>query len=229
MRFLFSSLRHQSSFYSAFRKRFGHYPRSQSRGYAGSQDYKNRRPDSQLHAIDDQLESESQSWQYFTIPAALLVAAGVGLAIHYNDERRSIKKGSQQGTTSRRNTVNRPAFGGPFTLLDTENHLVNERDFLGDWTLMYFGYTSSPDVGPEEVQKMAKANQILDTKYNMKVNPVFVTIDPQRDTISQLKAYLQEFDPRIIGLTGPINSIRQMAHEYASFLRKLKKMVRIIS
>lgn len=57
--------------------------------------------------------------------------------------------------------INKPAIGGPFQLYDTENHLVTDCDLRGNWTLMYFGYTSSPDVGPEEVQKMAKAISLL--------------------------------------------------------------------
>lgn len=54
-----------------------------------------------------------------------------------------------------------PIIGGPFTLIDTENHLVTEKNFLGNWVLLYFGYTSSPDVGPEQVQMMAKAIDTL--------------------------------------------------------------------
>lgn len=54
-------------------------------------------------------------------------------------------------------TVRGPTVGGPFTLTDSENRIVTEKNFLGNWVLLYFGYTSSPDVGPEQVQMMAKA------------------------------------------------------------------------
>ena len=57
--------------------------------------------------------------------------------------------------------MNRPAIGGPFKLIDTENRAVTESDLRGNWTLIYFGYTSCPDVGPKEVQKMANVIDIL--------------------------------------------------------------------
>ncbi|KAF8404578.1 hypothetical protein HHK36_009465 [Tetracentron sinense] len=132
-------------------------------------------------------------------------------------------KGFCQGTGDEGNTVKGPTIGGPFTLIDTEHRLVTERNLRGNWVLLYFGYTSSPDVGPEEVQKMAKAIDILESKQNLKVIPVFVTIDPQRDSPSQLRAYLKEFDPRIGGLTGPITAIRQMAQEYRVYFKKVEE------
>lgn len=66
-----------------------------------------------------------------------------------------------QGENSGPNRVTGPIIGGPFTLIDTENRLVTENNFLGNWVLLYFGYTSSPDVGPEQFQMMAKAIDIL--------------------------------------------------------------------
>ena len=71
-----------------------------------------------------------------------------------------ILSGSYQGSSSEMN-INKPAIGGPFKLYDMENHVVTDHDLRGNWTLMYFGYTSSPDVDPEEVRKMAKATDIL--------------------------------------------------------------------
>ena len=65
------------------------------------------------------------------------------------------------GEGSSRNSVRGPIIGGPFTLSDTENQIVTDRDFLGKWVLLYFGYTSSPDVGPEQLCTIAEANNIL--------------------------------------------------------------------
>ncbi|OVA07634.1 Copper chaperone SCO1/SenC [Macleaya cordata] len=131
--------------------------------------------------------------------------------------------GSGQGTEDVRCTCKGPFIGGPFNLIDTENRLITERDLLGNWLLLYFGYTSSPDVGPEEVKKMAKAIDILESKHKLKVMPIFVTIDPQRDSPSQLKAYLKEFDSRIVGLTGPVCAIREMAREYRVYFKKVEE------
>lgn len=69
--------------------------------------------------------------------------------------------GSGQGNKCDSVTAKGPIIGGPFTLIDTENRVVTERDFLGKWVLLYFGYTSSPDVGPEQLQVMSKAIDIL--------------------------------------------------------------------
>lgn len=125
----------------------------------------------------------------------IFVFLGPVLYLHYNDEKRAIKLGSNKGSII---STNRPAIGGSFRLINTENLLVTESDFQGNWVLMYFGYSSSPDICSTEVQKMAQVIKILDLEHQLKVTPVFITIDPQRDSPSQLQVYLNEFDPRII-------------------------------
>lgn len=70
---------------------------------------------------------------------------------------------------------------------------------------------------------MAKAIKILESKQNAEIFPVFVTIDPQRDTASHLRAYLKEFHPRIVGLTGPAAAVRQMAQEYRVYFKKVEE------
>lgn len=163
----------------------------------------------------------SHSWRPYIIPGVVLGGVG-GLAffLHYNDEKRAIPKG--QGEKFERSAIEGPIIGGPFSLINTEGQVVTEKNLLGNWVLLYFGYTSSPDVGPAEVQKMAKAIDILEaSKQNLRVLPIFVTLDPQHDTPSQLHAYLREFDQKIVGLTGPVAAIRQMAQEYRVYFRKV--------
>ncbi|KAI8540787.1 hypothetical protein RHMOL_Rhmol08G0012100 [Rhododendron molle] len=104
----------------------------------------------------------SHSWRRYIIPTALLGGiGGVVFLFHSNDERRAILKG--QGADCDRCTIKGPIIGGPFTLMDTEGQLVTQNNLRGNWVLLYFGYTSSPDVGPAEVHKMAKATDILVT------------------------------------------------------------------
>lgn len=69
--------------------------------------------------------------------------------------------GIDQGEKFQRSAIHGQIIGGPFSLISTEGQVVNEKNLLGNWVLLYFGYTSSPDVGPAEVQKMAKAIDIL--------------------------------------------------------------------
>lgn len=162
------------------------------------------------------------SWAKYVVPAGLLFVAGTAIIVHQNDEKRATPKG-QVKDIARGDNIYGPKIGGPFALFDTEHRRITEHDLLGNWVLLYFGYTSSPDVGPEEVQKMAKVLQILDSKPNVKLVPIFVTIDPQRDSSSQLRAYLKEFDSRIVGLTGPISAVRQMAQEYRVYFKKAEE------
>ncbi|PWA41291.1 Copper chaperone SCO1/SenC [Artemisia annua] len=130
----------------------------------------------------------------FLIPTAVFGGIGAGLLfMHFNDEKRAIRQGQckNDGCSSR----NGPVIGGPFKLIDSNGNLATEKDLKGNWILLYFGYTSSPDVGPAELQKLTKAIKTLtssDLKRNIKVQPVFVTLDPQRDTPSHLRAYLKE-------------------------------------
>ncbi|XP_038997764.1 protein SCO1 homolog 2, mitochondrial-like [Hibiscus syriacus] len=131
-----------------------------------------------------------------------------------------------QGTeynTGSSDTAAAPIIGGPFTLVNTEKRVVKEREFLGNWVSLYFGYTSSPDIGPDQVQIMVKAIDTLESKENLKVLLIFVTIDPQRDGPAQLRAYLNEFDPRIVGLTGPVSAVRQMVLEYRVYFKKVEE------
>lgn len=200
--------------------RFHPSQRFQSHGYAKAADNKNHRIATQ-YSEDEPLPS--RSWATYAVPTVLLAFVGAGMFIHYNDERRAILKGSERSTGSEKCNCDRPVIGGPFKLFDTENHLMTEADLRGNWTLMYFGYTSSPDVGPAEVHKMAKATHILESEHNIKIKPVFITLDPQRDSAVHLKAYLKEFDPSIIGLTGPVSAVRQMAQEYRVYFRKIEE------
>ncbi|KAG6775407.1 hypothetical protein POTOM_018858 [Populus tomentosa] len=166
-----------------------------------------------------QVEVELWAPRFFVIPAAVLGFVGLAAFVHYNDERRAVPKG--QGSDSV--NVKGPIIGGPFTLVNTENKVVTEKDFLGNWVLLYFGYTFSPDVGPEQLKLITKALNTLESKENLKVLPMFVTLDPQRDNPSHLCAYLEEFESRIVGLTGPVGAIRQMAQEYRVYFRKVEE------
>uniref|UniRef100_A0A0E0III9 Thioredoxin domain-containing protein n=5 Tax=Oryza TaxID=4527 RepID=A0A0E0III9_ORYNI len=189
-----------------------------SRGYSSEGGSKYNRP---MRQFAEENEANPQPLIYYVVPSALLVFAGLVTFVHYNDEKRAVTQEAQQTSVPKRCTTNRPAIGGPFKLYDTENNEVTESKLRGNWTLMYFGYTSCPDIGPAEVQKMADVVKLLESKYGTKITPLFITIDPQRDSPAQLKAYLSEFDPRIIGLTGSINAVRQIAQEYRVFFKKV--------
>ena len=93
------------------------------------------------------------------------------------------------------------AIGGPFTLVDHQGRPVTEDYFKGRLMLVYFGYTFCPDVCPTALTDMGDALGILGAAAD-KVTPVFITVDPDRDTPEHMKEYLKFFHPRMIGLTG---------------------------
>ena len=105
------------------------------------------------------------------------------------------------------------AIGGPFALVDQFGHSRTDRDFRGHYLLLYFGYTYCPDVCPTTLAVMAKILANLGGKAE-RITPVFITVDPARDTPAVLKAYLAVFGSRFVGLTGTPAQIAKVAHEY---------------
>jgi protein SCO1 len=95
--------------------------------------------------------------------------------------------------------------GGPFALVDGDGRAVTERDFAGRYRLMYFGYTFCPDICPTDMQRLAqgfRAFEASDPARAAKVQPVFVSVDPARDTPAVVKQFTAAFHPRFVGLTG---------------------------
>jgi protein SCO1/2 len=103
--------------------------------------------------------------------------------------------------------------GGPFSLTDQDGRKVSEKDFLGRHMLVFFGFTYCPDICPTELQVMMAALDAMGTDGE-KIQPVFVSIDPERDTPEVMKAYVANFGTRLIGLTGTAEEIAAMAKAY---------------
>jgi protein SCO1/2 len=118
-------------------------------------------------------------------------------------------------------SIGTPLIGGPFTLLDTEGKRVSDQDFRGKFMLVFFGYTNCPDVCPAELQIISEALEKLGPDAG-KVAPIFITVDPLRDTPQILSAYVKNFGPRVTGLTGTPDDIASVAKAYRVFFRKAK-------
>ncbi|MEA3036163.1 MAG: hypothetical protein QOH04_1928 [Sphingomonadales bacterium] len=115
------------------------------------------------------------------------------------------------------------AIGGPFTLTDQNGRAVSDRDFAGKYRIMYFGFTHCPDVCPTDlaaIGKGLKAFEARDMARAEKVVPIFVSVDPRRDTPAVMKEYVANFHPRLVGLTGPPAEIARVAKEYAVWSQK---------
>jgi protein SCO1/2 len=105
------------------------------------------------------------------------------------------------------------SIGGPFHLIDDKGQAVTDADYRGRWMLVFFGYTDCPDECPLTLQKMAAALAKLGPLAD-EMAPLFVTVDPVRDTPARLASYLENFDPRIVGLTGSDEQIAAVAKAY---------------
>jgi protein SCO1/2 len=110
--------------------------------------------------------------------------------------------------------------GGAFHLVDQAGRPVSDRDLLGKPTVIFFGYTYCPDVCPTTLSDMTVWLKALGPDAD-KLNMVYVTIDPERDTPARLKSYLTAFDPRIRGLTGSPQAVAQAAHDYHVYYQKV--------
>jgi protein SCO1/2 len=121
---------------------------------------------------------------------------------------------------SRVQTMGQAAIGGPFTLVDQNGKTVTDKDFRGKFMLMFFGYTFCPDVCPTELNTIAAAIDKLGPASE-KVVPIFVTVDPQRDTSEKLKSYVADFHSRLIGLTGTEEQVAAAAKAYRVYYKKV--------
>jgi len=110
------------------------------------------------------------------------------------------------------------AVGGPFVLTDQYGRTRTDTEFSGHFMLIYFGYTNCPDVCPTTLSVIADAMDKLKGAAQQ-ITPVFITVDPARDTPAVLKDYLAAFGPEFVGLTGTQAQIEQVAKEYKVYTR----------
>ena len=137
---------------------------------------------------------------------AVLVLCGFGAFVAFTSDFRA---GAGSG-----------AIGGPFALTAGDGTIVTDRSLRGRWMLIYFGYTNCPNICPTTLSAVADALDKLGPLAG-KVQPLFVTVDPERDTPAAVAEYTKAFDPRIIGLTGAPAEISAVAKEYRVFVKKV--------
>jgi protein SCO1/2 len=111
-----------------------------------------------------------------------------------------------------------PQIGGHFALSNPDGRRVTDATFRGKWLLVYFGYTSCPDVCPTTLSAMALALEKLGPLAD-KVQPLFITVDPERDTAKIVGEYVKDFDPRLVGLVGSPQEIGAAAQEFHVYYR----------
>jgi protein SCO1/2 len=113
------------------------------------------------------------------------------------------------------------SLGGPFALTDQNGEARRSEEFRGKLMLIYFGYTYCPDVCPTELQTMSQAIDLLGDRAT-DVQPIFITIDPERDNVATMKSYAENFTPRLLALTGTPQEIAAVAKAYRVFYQRAK-------
>ena len=111
---------------------------------------------------------------------------------------------------------NRGPIGGPFTLIDSRGRARSDAEFRGKIVVVYFGYTSCPDVCPTDLTAISQAIDTLGPDGAL-VQPVFITLDPARDTPKVIADYVAAFHPRLLGLTGTPEAIGKVATAYKAY------------
>lgn len=146
---------------------------------------------------------------------ALIAAAILSLALVIGAAALIVRGGGNSPIS-----VGEALIGGPFSLTDHNGRRVTEKDFLGKYMLVFFGYTYCPDLCPTELQVMTEAVGQLGAKGEV-IQPVFISFDPERDTPANLKVYVENFSPRLIGLTGSETEIATAAKAYRVYYKKV--------
>ncbi len=110
--------------------------------------------------------------------------------------------------------------GGPFTLVDHSGQVVTQENFVGKPTMVFFGFTSCPDVCPTALWNVSELlRQLGDSAKDVRV--LFISVDPERDTPERFKANISSFDSRIIGLTGAPDQVATAAKAYRAYFKKV--------
>lgn len=118
-------------------------------------------------------------------------------------------------------TSGKALIGGPFELVGKEGKTVTDEDFRGRYTLVFFGFTHCPDICPAELQVMSAALEDLGDDAD-KVVPIFISLDPERDTPEAVTAYVESFGPDFVGLTGSRQQIEKAAKAYRVTYKKFQ-------
>jgi len=140
----------------------------------------------------------------------LVGVVGAGVAAYYTIE----KEKRQTQATTKQKTFGKPDLGGTWTLVDAASGAaVTDASFRGKYTLLYFGFSRCPDICPAELVKVGEVLKLLDGT-NVDVVPLFVSLDPRRDSLQQLRYFAQDFDPRVRFLVGTPEQVRLAAKRY---------------
>lgn len=142
-------------------------------------------------AVDDAFKRSAKRGPVTWISFTLVALAGGGLVLYVQHLKEEKEKEKDK---AKKRSIGKVALGGPFCLTDQNGKAVTDKDFLGKWILLYFGFTHCPDICPDELEKMAKAIDIVDQnkeRLGAELQPLFITVDPSRDDVEAVREYVK--------------------------------------
>lgn len=180
---------------------------------------------------DESNQSSEQKAKFFRgapvswLSFLLLILTGAGIVFYYDNEKKKHIQGINETSNAVKQgpSVGQAAIGGPFNLVNHDGKSVTEKDFLGKWTIVYFGFTHCPDICPDELQKLVAAIDNIKKKTGLEIVPLFISVDPERDNVEQVREYVKEFHPNLIGLTGSPDEVKKAARAYRVYYMKTEE------
>jgi protein SCO1/2 len=145
----------------------------------------------------------------FLLAAVVFIGSGAFLAFELHEGPRGVAR-SWLGHE----------IGGPFRLVDQDGKTVTDTELRGKWLLVYFGYTHCPDACPTALNNIALTLRDLAAPLRGEIRPVFITIDPERDTPAVMKSYVASFGAPILALTGSAEAVARAARDYRVYYEK---------
>src|SRR5713101_7326742 len=161
-----------------------------------------------------------RGWRALVLLAVALIG-GAAAFLHFREK--PAEETRREGAARLMNELmsGKAPVGGPFTLEDQYGKRRGLADFRGKLVLLYFAYTFCPDVCPTDLAAMAQAIRTLDAEGNA-LQPIFVTLDPERDTREILRNYAAAFHPRFVALSGSEEEVRRVATAYKIYFEKVR-------
>ena len=162
---------------------------------------------------------QSRHVYFYLFIVVLIIIIGLGLHGFLSDKNRY--QDNQVITIKNTTTSGTPSIGGSFQLINHNGDVVSDKSYTGQYLIVFFGYTFCPDVCPNT---LAKFSTVMDQlgEYSSRVTPLFITVDPVRDTFQVMNDYISNFHPRIEGLTGNEKQIEYIKKIYRVYGAKSK-------
>ena len=167
-----------------------------------------------LNALYNQVMDNQMKKRIVRIALLAIIALGISLAL--------VISKNQNPTQKTEKNVAGISIGGAYDLVDHTGAPRTNVDFQGDYKLIYFGFTYCPAICPTELQKITATLKTLPSDLADKIQPLFITIDPERDTVDVMRDYITLFHEKFIGLTGSVDQIDAIKKNYRIYAQKVQ-------